>query len=146
VEKPTSDQLLARAFEKAAERPLFIAGDLLLYGSLNGMAATSVSSYLNCTLNGFYRLGLCKKPDSLSPSFRSQVEKIAFYVGAHPQRLGSLLREADSVRAMQAVNPSQLSSPVAGFLMAARDKEAPANAADKPKKPSAKRKKAKKRK
>jgi hypothetical protein len=142
VEKQTSERLLARAFDKAAERPFFIAGDLLLYGSLNGMPATGVSSFLNCTQSGLYRIGLCKKPDPLSPLFRSQVEKIAAYASADAQRLGRLLREIDSTRAMQAIN--QLTSPTAGFLMAARDKEAPPNAADRPKKRSAKKKKKKK--
>jgi hypothetical protein len=141
VEKPTSERLLTRAFEKAAEIPLFIAGDLLLYGSLNGIPAREVSSFLNCTQTGFYRLGLCKKPDPLSPSFRSQVEKIALYAGADAQRLGCLLRETDSTRAMQAIHPSQVSAPAgAGFLMAARDKDVSSNAAERPKKRFAKKK------
>ena len=144
MEKQTSERLLARAFERAAELPSFIAGDLLLYASLNGMPATGVSSFLNCTQSGFYRLGLCKKPDPLSPLFRFQVEKIASYAGADAQRLGRLLRETDSTRAMQATNPAQLTSPAAGFLMAARDKETPPNAADRPRKRSAKTKRKKK--
>jgi len=123
VEKQTDERLLARAFEKAAEYSLFIAADLRLYRSFNGMPNEKLASFLNCTTIGLYKLGLCKRPDPLSPSFRSQVEEIASYSGVNGQRLAQLLRETDTTKAMWTLskNPTGTRSPA--YLMAARDKE-----------------------
>lgn len=144
MEKQTSDDLLERAFEKATELPIFIAGDLRLYGSLNEIPEGKISSFLNCTQRDFYNLGLCKRPDPLSPLFRSQVEKIASYAGVDAQRLAHLLRETDSAKAMQVLQspPNSVHSP--GYLMAARDKEDLSNRASQSKRRSKKRKTKKK--
>ncbi|MGA2233961.1 MAG: hypothetical protein ABSG23_00580 [Terriglobales bacterium] len=144
MEKQTSERLLERAFEKATELPVFIAGDLRLYGSLNGIPEGKISSFLDCTQKDFYKLGLCKRPDPLSPLFRSQVEKIASYTGVDAQRLAHLLRETDSAKAMQTFQAPQMSTRSAGYLVAARDKEDVSDRAGRSKRRSAKKKTKKK--
>jgi len=123
VEKQTDERLLARAFKKAAELSLFVAADLRLYASLNGIPNEKLSSFLKCTTIELYKLGLCRRPDPLSPSFRSQVDKIASYSGVNGQRLAQVLRETDTAKTMWTFGNAPLGARSAGYLMAARDKE-----------------------
>ena len=143
MEKQTDERLLARAFEKAAELSLFVAADLRLYATLNGIPNEKLSSSLKCTTIDLYKLGLCRRPDPLSPSFKSQVEKIASYSGVNGQRLAQVLRETDTAKTMWTLGNAPPGARSAGYLMAARDKEDSAESVGRSK-PRSKKKKPKK--
>lgn len=126
MQKTSEQELIQRAFDRASELDFFVARDLMLYRKLNGIDRDALSRLLGCTAEGLHKLGLCRRPDSTSPLFRTQVDVVARHAGADARRLASLLRETEVAKAMESLSDSQQSATASGSLMAARDKIQPA--------------------
>jgi hypothetical protein len=125
VQRTSEQELIELAFDRASELDFFVARDLMLYRKLNGIDRNALSRLLGCTAEGLHKLGLCRRPDSTSPLFRSQVDAVARHAGVDAVRLGSLLRETEVARAMESLSDSQRSATASGSLMAARDRTQP---------------------
>lgn len=122
MENANDRELIRRAFNRATKLDFFVARDLILYCSLNGIDEDGLCRLLMGTREALYRLGLCKRPDSSSSVFRDQVESVAHHAGVDPGRLAALLRETEAAKAMDEFSEIQAGVPAIGSLMAARDR------------------------
>lgn len=114
----TAGRLLWKAAARAADHPFFLASQLLAYGSLRGLSRPDLAKWLGCKPNGLVRLELCRRPEVSAPSFRAEVEKVAAFAGAKPERVAEALREVEAIAALrQARHPKD-----GGMLLAARDR------------------------
>jgi hypothetical protein len=125
VQKTNEQELIQRAFDRASDLDFFVARDLILYRKLNGIDRNGLARLLGCTAEGLHKLGLCRRPDSTSPLFRTQVDVVARHAGVDAVRLASLLRETEVAKAMESLSGSQRSATASGSLMAARDRAQP---------------------
>ncbi|MBI1884769.1 MAG: hypothetical protein HYS09_00350 [Chloroflexi bacterium] len=79
-----------------------------------------MADYLDCSTEDMARLAFCRRPVTDAATFRREVEQIAAYASVRAERLAQLLREIESIDALQAADRSTSSGQ--GFLMAARDR------------------------
>jgi len=113
-------KLIARAANRAANDGFFLGSALEAYRGHYGFSDAQLASLLRCSVENLPRLGLCKRPDPSSSSFREDVERIAAYAVVDPLALGRLLREIDAISALRSGRDT---TEAAGLLMAARDRE-----------------------
>lgn len=117
------DRLLAWAARRARGRDSFIATDLAAYQERHRLDEGQLAVWLGCPTQALVDLALCRRPPGDASSFRTDVERIAGYVGVRGDRLAHLLRETDAIAALRAA-PADTSAPAArGFLLAARDRQ-----------------------
>lgn len=121
IQHPESVNLLQRAAQRASQRRFFVAHTLSAYQSLHGIAADELAEFLECSVEELPRLALCRQPKPGTSDFRSQVERIAAYVGINAVRFVQILREVESVTTLQDMRESTEGDSRDGFLMAARD-------------------------
>jgi hypothetical protein len=93
-----------------------------------GIDEEDLAVLLGCSPEQIFRLALCRRPDIRT--FRQDVERVAAYVGANALRLAEMLREVDAWTALQETTADSTLQPGSGLLMAARDREEPAEEAD----------------
>jgi hypothetical protein len=115
-------ELLAHAALRASNDPFFLGHELRAYREICSLDDEGVSKFLRCTPEALVRMSLCRTPEMNTTSFRHEVEQIAVYCGADPQRLAELLRHSDSVRSFRGVPVPVTMSPPAGMTVAARDR------------------------
>jgi hypothetical protein len=117
-------RIVTWAAKRAMSDPSFLGFDLREYCQIAGVTEDDLSNALNCSTDGFNSLTLCLRPVPGSPTFRTDVERIATHCGAKPQRLMEVLREVDSIRSMRIgpVPRAPFSDGQAALLMAARDR------------------------
>lgn len=120
MSKRPSSKVVRRALKRAAADPFFLGSALEAYRSLNGLDDTALADYLGCSTGDTIRLAFCRRPVTDAMTFRREVEQIAAYASARAERLGQLLREVESIDALQAAERGIRSGQ--GFLMAARDR------------------------
>jgi hypothetical protein len=115
--------ILRWAAKRSEEKPFLLGYDLHAYRAFHKTSDKELASFLNCSLDALVRLALCRRPNTMRPSFHNDVKKIALHCGADPQRLATLLREVDSLRTFKLVASSNVAYPQAGLLAAARDRQ-----------------------
>lgn len=113
---------LRRAVELAGENPFFLASAMKAYRSFSGLDDADLAAHLGCSLEDLPRLALCRRPDPDPTVFRKEVEQIAAYASVTAERLAQLLREVESLEALQAAERGGAAASERGFLMAARDR------------------------
>ena len=104
---------------RAAQRPSFVAADLGLYTAIHEISEEELAELLACPEEALADLALCRRPDPSKPSFKTEVQRIASFVGCDGARLVQLLREVDAVNTFRTAERSQDAD--AGLLAAARD-------------------------
>jgi hypothetical protein len=105
---------------RAAQRPSFVAADLGLYTAIHEISEEELAELLSCPEEALTDLALCRRPDPSKPNFKTEVQRLASFVGCDGARLVQLLREVDTVNTFRAAERSQGDAD-AGLLAAARD-------------------------
>lgn len=91
------------------------------------MSDLEMAAFLQCREAALRDLALCRRPATSSPAFRSDVERIASYVGLDAARLAQILREVEAAAALRAATVRSEQG-VRGLLLAARDRGKAVNA------------------
>lgn len=117
----TEGRLLRHAASRASRDPFFLAGDLEAFRIRRNMEDRDLARFLNCRSEVLPKLGLCRRPDPDSPTFSSDVDRVADAFRVQADRLVQLIRERDALDAIGR-GPSAVKQVAAeGLLMAARD-------------------------
>ena len=119
----TTDEILRRAAWRASQNPFFLAGNIEVFRTRRNMQESDLARFLSCGPEILPRLGLCRRPDPDSPTFRSDVNRVADAFGLHASRLVQLIRETDALDVLGNVAPVDDREVEQGLLIAARDKE-----------------------
>jgi len=120
------DQILKWAVARAGADTFFLAHDLREYQSMTQIDDAGLARLLHCPREALGHLGLCRRPDPSSNSFRGEVEAIASHCGvSDAQQLAHLIREVDAVLGMRAgpLPEMQASRSSSSPLIAARDRK-----------------------
>jgi hypothetical protein len=107
----------------------FMAHVLARYRQFEGLDQTTLAEELGIPLFLLARLALCRRPDADSPNFIDEVNEIADFVLADEMKLIRIIREVDSLTALDnRANNLETEEAVlenrfaAGILAAARDR------------------------
>lgn len=110
-------RLLETAHEKASEEKRFLAFFLKKYEEIENADTAAVLAMLNCSLESYYKLGLCLTPNTASGNYLTELNKICNYIEVPVLLLNQIIKRVDSV-----VKFSEDELQNNGVLMAARDK------------------------
>jgi len=122
MESNETFSLLQHAARKAAQYHFFLSEYLTEFSIINQMAEDELAQFLNCSPAILPKLALCRRPDSDSPKFRLEVERIATAFEIQPDRLARLIREVDILKAIADIRTKRQELPD-GLLAVARDDE-----------------------
>lgn len=86
------------------------------------MQESDLARFLNCEPDLLPKLGLCRRPDPDSPTFRSDITKIEQALGIQAGRLIQIIRETEALDVFDRGSLEPEESIGRGLLMAARDK------------------------
>ena len=110
--------------------PSFMSWVLATYQKQDHVSETNLINILNTTPDMFYRLALCKRPDSNRPEFIDEIRQLANYTSIDPARLANLIRQVEALETFKTMpNPletkaeTQTYLPSTGVLAAARDQD-----------------------
>jgi len=103
--------------KKAAEDSEFISFILIKYLEMENKSQTELMTELRCSLEDFYKLALCKVPDTQAEDFSARLEKISNYTCIQVFQLNKIIKRVDSVIKLSSAQNNNT------FLMAARDRE-----------------------
>lgn len=101
----------------ASSDPFFLAHLLAPLIQSGRITRRDLAAKIVCPESRLVRLWLCRAPSLVSPAFREDIERIANYVGCDPTRLGTIVREASAIKALESTRESSQS-----VLLAARDR------------------------
>jgi hypothetical protein len=110
--------------------PSFMSWVLATYQKQEHVSETNVIDILNTTPEMFYRLALCKRPDSNRPEFIDEIRQLANYTSIDPAHLANLIRQVEALETFKTM-PNQLETKAetqtyltsTGVLSAARDRD-----------------------
>ena len=108
-------RLLELANKKAANDDEFIGFILKKYAEIESLSEEDVRAKLNCSLEDYYRLSLCKTPEVNSTGFVEQLNRIATHSNVSMMELNTLIKRVVSILKFSNAGSNS-------FLMAARDK------------------------
>ena len=121
--------------------PSFMSWILATYQKQEHVSETNIIDILNTTPDMFYRLALCKRPDSNRQEFIDEIRQLANYTSIDPAHLANLIRQVEALETFKTMpNPLETKAETqtyltsTGVLAAARDrdeKHEPAPPADK---------------
>lgn len=106
---------------RAAQRSSFVAADLAAYRAMQEASEEELTRFLSCPAEALTDLALCRRPDPSRPNFKTEVQRIASFVGCDGARLAKLLREVDAINIFRSAVEDSDSTADAGLLAAARD-------------------------
>jgi hypothetical protein len=112
-------KLLETANRKAASDRGFIAYCLLKYSEIEQKTEQEIISSLNCQLEDYYKLGLCRTPDVNSNDFLLRLNNISSYTHVSAIELNKIIKRVNAVLKFSDANTQVENS----YLMAARDKK-----------------------
>ena len=118
-----SSEFLRHAARRASQHSFFLAADLEQFRVRQGMEEGQLARFLGCAPEVLPRLALCRRPDPQSPSFRSDIQRIASALGLQQDRLAQLVRQTDVLKTLGRAGPDADQEAASGLLMAARDAE-----------------------
>lgn len=127
--------LLQYAAKRAVQSRFFLAESLKEFCINRGMTEDDLAGFLGCSLELLPKLALCRRPDSDSPKFRVDIERIATAFNMQPIRLVQVIREVDSLKVLTEAKPINEEAPE-GLLAVARDLEGKETDGTEPKDPS----------
>jgi len=108
-------KLLRLANNKITDNSEFIAFYLKKYGEFEKVSEKEICSNLNCSIEDYYKLALCKAPDVKANDFTSRLNNISQYTGIAVFGLSKIIKRVHSIMTFSE-NEST------AYLMAARDK------------------------
>jgi hypothetical protein len=116
-------ELLRRAAERASTKPFFLGSALRWFAEAEHLDDAGLARHLGCSPEQLNKLRLCRRPAGIS--FAVDVQRLADALRLDVVRLAELLRMAEALDSLgRAVQPDlRSSSPSAGLLAAARDRE-----------------------
>lgn len=106
---------------RAEQRSSFVATDLAAYRSIHETSEEELARFLACPAEALADLALCRRPDPSKPNFKTEVQRIASFVGCDDARLAILLREVDAINVFRSAAENSEGAADAGLLAAARD-------------------------
>ncbi len=114
--------------KKLQAEPEFMASLLANYQREEHLNDDELIAQFDITQNMFIRLALCKRPNSSSPTFASEVKQISEYTNIDPFLLVNMIRQVESIESLS--KHTNIVSKIAdsarkradGLLAAARDK------------------------
>ena len=108
---------LALAAQKAAERENYLA--FRVYKKTKGVGDEEIARLLDCEIEAYFRLALCRLPNLEKGSFGDRVRHIAKFANASPTALAKIIKHAESVQAFNRT----VSSEHRNLLLAARKRD-----------------------
>lgn len=121
MDSQNNNDIFRRTARRAAQRASFIAADLAAYKATQGASEEELANFLSCPVEALTDLALCKRPDPSRSNFKTQVQRIASFVGCDDSRLANLLREVDAINVFRSAAEDGELPAGAGLLAAARD-------------------------
>ena len=112
-------KLLESAAKRVSQDKEFIAFYLERYSLLENKNAQEIQKALNCTLENYYKLGLCKAPQVSMPDFTERLRRISVHTQSSIFVLSSI------VKRVSAIEKFKSEAGETSYLMAARDLDAP---------------------
>ncbi|MGG6267087.1 hypothetical protein ACQ4M3_13050 [Leptolyngbya sp. AN03gr2] len=79
--------LIARAADRASDRPFFLASALKQYQHEKEVSRENLAIQLGCTTETLDKLALCRKPET-----STELEQIAQYTGIELEKLAEISR------------------------------------------------------
>jgi len=113
-------KLLEQAVRKAENDSSFIAYFINKYNTFEKTTEQEIISNLNCSLEDYYKLNLCRVPDADANDFIERLNKISQYTNTSMLELNKIIKRVSSI--LKFAEPADYGNHSA-FLMAARDKQ-----------------------
>lgn len=117
----TKENLIRHIAARASQDSFFLAGALGKYCSRRNVNEAKLASYLCCRSEDIPRIGLCRRPNPNSATFRFDVDRIARSFNLCADRLVIVIRESDVLDSINTVSPTTEVRTTNGLLIAARD-------------------------
>lgn len=110
-------KLLEAAMKKISSEKEFMAFVLSKYLEIEKISEGSLISELKCSLEDYYKLGLCRVPKTTSKDFILRLNSMCEYTHTPVSELNKIIKRVDTIiKLSENANSSSL-------LMAARDKK-----------------------
>ena len=113
-------KLLQIANKRAAGDCDFIAYYLVKYSEFERISEDEIMSNLNCTIENYFKLGLCRVPDVNSEDFINRLNNISEYSLVSTIELNRIIKRVNSLL-MFSTDKDLINPPT--YLMAARDRK-----------------------
>jgi len=110
---------LAHAARKAAQREDYLASRFRVYKKTKGVEDVEVARLLDCEIEFYFQLALCRLPNLDKGSFGDRVRHIAKLANASPTALAKIIKHAESVQAFN----RPVSTEHKNLLLAARKRD-----------------------
>ncbi len=107
--------------QRAEQRSSFVAADLAAYRAMQEASDEELAAFLSCPAEALTDLALCRRLDPSKPNFKTEVQRIASFVGCDDVRLAQLLRQVDAINIFRSAAEDSERASDAGLLAAARD-------------------------
>jgi hypothetical protein len=125
-----ASRYLAGLARRLKDNPDFMAYVLSVYQTQERLDDTALAERLGTSLDMLSRLALCKRPSTKPEQFADQVRQITVYVGIDSGVLANVIRQVDSLEALERQataldsdrQATYRSHTEAGLLAAARDR------------------------
>lgn len=119
-------KLLELANKQIASNEGFLAYVLNQYSEIEHVTTEAIMEMLECNIEGYYKLGLCKAPITTHANYITELSKVTDYIGISTMPLNKIIRRVDTIMQLRNSNTES-------YLMAARDKNKKSNDQDDPK-------------
>lgn len=107
------------AAQKAAEREEYLASRFRVYKETKGVGDEEIARLLDCEIEAYFRLALCRLPNLEKGSFGDRARHIAKFANASPAALAKIIKHAESIQAFnRPVSPEHRN-----LLLAARKRD-----------------------
>ena len=111
-------KLLETANKKASQDNDFIAYYLRKYLEIEQLTVPQMIAILNCPMEDYYKLGLCRAPDVASTDFLQRLTSIGNYSHISVIELNKIIKRVNSIEKISNIDTETKPA----YLMAARDK------------------------
>ena len=109
-------KLLELANKKVEGDGDFIAYFLSRYAEIEKLSQQDMMSALKCSIENYYKLGLCKAPNANSSDFIDELNKVSNYTNISTLELNKIIKRVSTIEKFSQLNNNPI-------LMAARDKK-----------------------
>lgn len=107
-------KLFELANRKIENQQEFMAFYLRKYLEIERISEKKLCSELNCSIEAYYKLALCKAPDFNALNFITRLKNISKYTGIEVWGLSRIIKRVNTIHAFSETDAT-------AYLMAARD-------------------------
>ncbi len=111
----TKLNFLKSAIARVEDNHEFMAYTLKMYREFEKISEQELLKVLDCSLDRYYKLALCKSPDVTESDFKPRLAIISEYVNIDMSKLTKVIKHVNTIM--------KFTVPTGSILMAARDKE-----------------------